>query len=169
MRFNYLVLSSFLLIFTHTGQSQTYKVSFNDTAFITAILQQHNTYRNELKLPELSWSSTLSADALAWAKHLAKIGNGQHDQSIVGKEGENLWWGSAGQFSYATMVSYWGNEKASFHYGVFPNCGKGVGHYTQMVWKNTSSVGCALASNGETDFLVCRYSSPGNVIGEKPY
>jgi hypothetical protein len=30
-------------------------------------------------------------------------------------------------------------------------------------------VGCALASNGKTDYLVCRYASPGNVYGEKPW
>ena len=170
MRFNYFFLSSFLLFCTHTGHSQTGKVVYDDTSFVSAILQQHNTYRTVLQLPDLHWSAALASDALVWAQHLAKMNEGQHDRSIVGKEGENLWWGTAGAYSYTDMVGFWGNEKSAFRYGVFPDCGKGmIGHYTQIVWKNTQSVGCALATNGKNDFLVCRYSAPGNVIGQKPY
>jgi len=44
-----------------------------------------------------------------------------------------------------------------------------VGHYTQMIWKNTSQIGCALARTNSWDILVCRYSPKGNMIGEKPY
>jgi hypothetical protein len=170
MRFNYLLLFSFAIFLTYAGRCQTTKAVYNDSDFISTVLAQHNTYRNALELPPLTWSATLAQDALAWAQHLVKIDNGQHDRSIVGKEGENLWWGTAGAYSYTDMVMAWGNEKSAFHYGVFPDCGKGmIGHYTQMVWKNTLNVGCALASDGKMDYLVCRYSVPGNVIGQKPY
>ena len=170
MRFNYLLLSSFLMFFAHKGRSQNASVVYNDSAFVSAIVQQHNTYRNALQLPPLDWSPELAKDALAWAQHLATIDEGQHDRSIVGKEGENLWWGTAGAFTVADMVGFWGKEKAAFRYGVFPDCGKGmIGHYTQMIWRNTRSVGCALASNGHTDYLVCRYGPPGNVLGQRPY
>jgi len=170
MRFNYFLLSSFLIFFAHKGRSQSTNTVYKDPAFVSAILQLHNTYRTALELPPLVWSPDLAKDALAWAEHLADIDKGQHDRSIVGKEGENLWWGTAGAFSYTDMVDKWGSEKEAFHYGVFPDCGKGmIGHYTQMVWKNTKTVGCALASNGKTDYLVCRYAPPGNVYGEKPW
>ncbi len=155
------------------GYSQSSKALFEDPAFVAAILQQHQTYRSELQLPALSWSPALAKDALALAQHLASIDKGEHDQSIRGREGENLWWGTSDAFSFAQMVAMWGDEKKSFKYGVFPNCAINrsavVGHYTQIVWKNTRSVGCALAGNGHNDFLVCRYSPPGNVVGEKPY
>jgi len=170
MRFNYFLVSSFLLFFAHKGRCQPPSIVYKDSGFVSAILQQHNTYRAALKLPSLSWSPALAKDALDWAQHLAAIDNGQHDRSIIGKEGENLWWGTSGAYSYSEMVAFWGGEKAAFHYGVFPDCGKGmIGHYTQIVWKNTTSVGCAVASNGKKDFLVCRYSPPGNVYGEMPY
>lgn len=48
-------------------------------------------------------------------------------------------------------------------------------HYTAMVWKNTSEVGCGfvagavpdeLGRGGGTDFLVCRYSPSGNIGSE---
>lgn len=162
-------LLSFILI-QLGGRAQTV---YKDPAFITAVLEHHNTYRSALHLPPLTWSDALASDALAWAKHLAVIGKGEHDQRAVGLEGENLWWGTAGAYAYGDMVDFWGGEKQDFLYGTFPDCKASrsavVGHYTQMVWKNTRSVGCAVASNGKLDILVCRYSPPGNIIGQKPY
>ena len=161
------------LLFAFRGYSQSAKVVYKDTGFISAILQTHNSYRDSLQEPSLVWSADLAKDALAWAQHLASINKGDHDMSIRGKEGENLWWGTANSFSYTDMVGMWGSEKRSFKYDVFPNCttkrSEVVGHYTQIVWKNTQSVGCALAGNGQTDFLVCRYGPAGNIVGEKPY
>jgi hypothetical protein len=155
------------------GYAQPAKVVYDDPSFISAILKQHKTYRDELQLPALSWSPGLAKDALAWAQHLASIDKGEHNQDIRGVEGENLWWGTAGAFNYAQMVDMWGNEKKSFKYDIFPNCSSSrsavVGHYTQMIWRSTLSVGCALSTNGKTDFLVCRYGPPGNIVGQKPY
>jgi uncharacterized protein YkwD len=172
MRLNSLFVL-FLSTFVLNGYSQSEKAIYKNPDFISAILQQHNTYRSALQLPALVWSPALATDALAWGRHLASIDKGQHDQSARGKEGENLWWGTADAYSYTDMVAMWGNEKNSFQYGVFPDVGTShsamVGHYTQIVWKNTTSVGCALVGNGKTDFLVCRYTVPGNVVGEKPY
>jgi len=153
-------------------RAQSGQPVYKDSAFVNAMLLEHNTYRAAQQLPQLTWSNDLAADARVWAVHLAAIDKGDHDQSIRGREGENIWWGTAGAFSYTDMVGFWGSEKKGFVYGVFPNCRTGkavIGHYTQVVWKNTTSVGCALASNGQTDYLVCRYSPAGNIIGQKPY
>jgi Cysteine-rich secretory protein family len=163
----------FLSLIFSRGYSQNVQYIYRDSSFITPILQEHNTCRSALQLPAMSWSDALAKDALAWARHLATIDQGQHDASIRGKEGENIFWGTTGAFTYGQMVGFWVNEKKSFKYGVFPDCRTNrtavVGHYTQIVWKNTLSVGCALASNGKTDYMVCRYSPFGNVEGEKPY
>jgi Cysteine-rich secretory protein family len=153
--------------------SQVQKPMYKDTAFIAAILQQHNVYRSALHLPLLSWSPELASDAQAWAQNLARTDKGQHDLSIRGREGENLWWGTAGAFGFGEMVGFWGNEKKDFVYGTYPDCKSSnsavVGHYTQVIWRSTTSVGCALVGNGKNDYLVCRYSPPGNEMGQKPY
>ncbi|HET6256944.1 MAG TPA: CAP domain-containing protein [Puia sp.] len=166
-------LLSMVIGFTISGYSQSGRTIYKDTAFISAILEQHNTYRESLQLPALEWSPVLASEALTWAQHLADIDKGQHDQDITGKEGENLWWGTANAFSYSAMVNAWGEEKKLFREGFFPDCKVNraavVGHYTQMVWRNTKAVGCALAGNGRNDYLVCRYSPAGNIIGQKPY
>ena len=172
MRLKIFLLPFFLFLFVFYGHSQG-RIVFKDSTFISMMLQHHNTYRTALQLPDLQWSDALAADALTWAKHLAQIDRGEHDQDVVGKEGENLWWGTANSFSYGVMVDAWGNEKKMFRYGAFPDCRSNrtavVGHYTQIVWRNTQSVGCALVGNGRMDYLVCRYSSPGNVYGQNPY
>jgi hypothetical protein len=71
------------------------------------------------------------------------------------------------------MVDTWGAEKKFFREGLFPDCRTNksavIGHYTQMVWRNTQAVGCALVSSDHNDYLVCRYSPPGNVTGQKVY
>jgi hypothetical protein len=128
MRFNYFLLSSFLLFLTYTGRCQTTKAVYNDSDFVSTVLKQNNTYRNALELPALTWSPALAQDALAWAQHLAKIDNGQHDRAIIGKEGENLWWGTADAFSYTDMVSALrqGYDRALYADGVEEYAGRWV-------------------------------------------
>src|SRR5580704_12865620 len=97
-----------------SGYSQAGRTVYQDSAFIAAVLQHHNTYRAALQLPALEWSPALASDALAWAKHLADIDKGQHDQGTIGKEGENLWWGTANAFAFGDMVEAWAAEKKLF-------------------------------------------------------
>ena len=40
-----------------------------------------------------------------------------------------------------------------------------VSHYTQMVWPTTTHVGCAVHQGKTDEFLICRYSPPGNRDG----
>jgi hypothetical protein len=42
-----------------------------------------------------------------------------------------------------------------------------VAHYTQVVWSRTTHVGCAIHSAARWDFLICRYSPPGNIDGRR--
>jgi hypothetical protein len=37
----------------------------------------------------------------------------------------------------------------------------GYGHYSQIMWRKTTSVGCGLVGK----YLACRYSPAGNVMG----
>lgn len=46
--------------------------------------------------------------------------------------------------------------------------GKEVGHFTQLVWRTTTEIGCAATNcpNLPGVLYVCDYSPPGNYIGE---
>lgn len=43
-----------------------------------------------------------------------------------------------------------------------------VGHFTQVVWKNSARLGCgaAVGKNGACIVVSCRYSPAGNYIGD---
>ena len=142
--------------------------------WIQSILATHNRYRSEVSVPPLTWSAELANDAKTWADRLASPGNRalQHDPNT--DDGENLWMGTAGAFTLTQMLDSWGQEKQYFVNGVFPNVSStnqwsDVGHYTQIIWSETTQVGCSLSSNRNFDFLVCRYNPPGNFQGQRVY
>ena len=142
--------------------------------FSTRILAGHNAERAAVSVPPLAWSDALAADAGVWAKHLADTGRFEHSDFAARKgAGENLWEGTRGGFSFEEMVASWAGEKRDYRHGAFKDGrgsgGQPVGHYTQMIWRETTKVGCALASGNGLDVLVCRYDPPGNVVGETPY
>lgn len=144
--------------------------------FDERVLAGHNRERAALGLPLLHWRSDLASDARQWAEHLARTGRFEHSQDGPGAEqqGENLWAGTRGFYPPEAMVALWLSEKRNFKIGVFPSnsvTGKveDVGHYTQMVWRSSDAVGCALSQGATEDVLVCRYSAAGNVLGQFPY
>lgn len=134
------------------------------------ILDAHNRYRAEVGVSPLSWSDDLANHAQDWANQLAASGTFEH--SGTDGEGENLWMGTSGAYSLTDMVGSWGEEKQYFTGGTFPDVSStgnwaDVGHYTQMVWRNTDQVGCGIADgNDGNSYLVCRYTPQGNFEGE---
>lgn len=144
------------------------------------LLAAHNAERARLGIPPLRWNDRLARQSLLWARKLTLIDGLEHSDTVdyvdatSGEEGENLWRGSIGIFTPEQMVDLWINERKLFVNGPFPrNSSTGqwrdVGHYTQLVWRSTTEVGCAIAAGEEDEVLVCRYLEGGNVIGEKPY
>ena len=136
------------------------------------ILAAHNAVRASLGLPPLAWDNALGSGAALYAQQMAITNVFQHsDRTGRPGIGENLWMGTRGAYSVETMVGAWTSERRFFVPGIFPNNSTtgnwaDVGHYTQMIWPTTQRVGCAIASNGRTDYLVCRYSGKGNIDGK---
>ena len=134
----------------------------------------HDRARAEAGVPPLTWDDRLAASARAYAEEMARTGRFAHAEQPHGpmREGENLWTGTRDAYRYDEMIGHWIAEKRDFVNGITPafsRTGKwqDVSHYTQIVWRNTTRVGCAMASNKRDDFLVCRYSPAGNVVGER--
>lgn len=142
--------------------------------FDARILATHNEERARLGIAPLRWSPTLAANAAQWAVHLSTLNALEHDGSLD-IEGENLWRGSKDAYTPEDMVMLWIDERAAFQNGVFPDVSisgqwEDVGHYTQVIWRTTAQVGCALAvAGGEDEVLVCRYMEGGNFEGEMTY
>ena len=135
------------------------------------ILAAHNAVRASVGVPPLVWDNELGNGAAAYAQQLALTNVFQHSNRAARPGiGENLWMGTRGAYSVETMVGAWISERRFFVPGVFPNNSttgnwSDVGHYTQMIWPTTQRVGCAIATNARTDYLVCRYAGKGNIDG----
>ena len=155
-------------------------VNFDAGAFIDS----HNKWRRQAGLSEkLSYSPALAQSAQAWADILKKTNQCKMRHSKPdGQYGENLYWVSALAWSDGRrelqkvtaekVVDSWGSEKSDYNYAA-NDCasGKMCGHYTQMVWRSTTQIGCAVSvcEDSHEQVWVCQYQPAGNWIGRKPY
>ncbi|CAI5982680.1 unnamed protein product [Closterium sp. NIES-64] len=119
----------------------------------------------------------VAAEAQAWATTLTNstYNCGLSHGGNPG-EGQNLSGGGpAGYYSNGAAVSWWVGEGDLYTYAVFSGgCSTGnwadCGHYTQVIWNNTRTVGCGKASCGtKADVWACNYYPPGNYGGQLPY
>ena len=102
----------------------------------------------------------------------------QREQIINGgSAGENLAIDSGSTALMSALNKGWIDEK-QFWNNSANECAtdKVCGHYTQMVWKTTTEVGCGIIRNSkklgeefQSSYFVCTYYPGGNVGGEKPY
>ncbi|WP_333781833.1 MULTISPECIES: CAP domain-containing protein [Sphingomonas] len=141
-----------------------------------AMLAGQNAARADVGVPPLTWSEPLAAAALSYAQEMARTGRFAHADQPQGmtRQGENLWMGSRGAYRFDEMVGHWVAEKKDFLNLPVPQSSRtgrwqDIGHYSQIVWRGTTQVGCAIASNAKDDYVVCRYSPPGNVWGSIAY
>lgn len=129
--------------------------------------------RPKNSLPELQVDPVLEASAKAHAQHCVFA------HSSTGY-GENLF-ASSGVASVERAVNSWSREIGFYDYDSGAcAAGQMCGHYTQVIWENTTKVGCAtqicsplLDAFGQPLFsatlVVCQYNPPGNFIGTRPY
>jgi pathogenesis-related protein 1 len=123
-------------------------------AEVAEILAGHNKQRQKYHTPPLVWNCTLGAMAAAWAKK----GTFGHSGTELG---ENIFVSSnpAEKVSKAPDTwedeeHHWNNKKAEC------DSGKVCTHFTQMVWRGTTKIGCAINRNVSGQWkliLVCNY------------
>lgn len=148
------------------------------SALETALLDVHNAARSAPTptptpaLEAVTWSSSLAEEAQAWAERCVF----EHSTS---PHGENLSLLSNLEVTPASAdraATLWANEAPFYNYEN-NSCAAGeqCGHYTQMVWRDTTQVGCGVAvcddvaGFGPGTFWVCNYNPPGNFVGQRPY
>jgi hypothetical protein len=139
----------------------------------TAFLEAHNGYRAEHHAPPVTWDDSLASAAEAYASSCVR----GHDQNRGHNIGENIYtFGSSNEVSVedpsipgtATKKGY--SEVKDWDFATSSSNGGGVtGHFTQVVWKATTAIGCGIAScpgmmMANSIFVVCRYSPAGNFL-----
>ena len=139
-----------------TAATTTAAASGDDNA--TVLLNAHNAKRSLHNAPALSWDASLAAYAANYASNYDCSGTLTHSG---GPYGENLALG----YGIEGAVEGWYNEGTNYNYG--SSCSV-LDHFTQVIWKSTTKLGCAVKSCGDYwgDYVICSYDPPGNYIGQ---
>jgi pathogenesis-related protein 1 len=136
---------------------------------INAITAYHNKVRADVGVEPLKWSPEMAAFAQQWAEQLATT-SCQMKHRNPNAYGENLFQGTFGAYTAVDAAKAWETEKKAYRGGVLDESNWApAGHYTQMVWRQTRSLGCGQAICRGTLIVACNYDPPGNFIGRKPY
>ncbi|XP_064779062.1 peptidase inhibitor 16-like [Oncorhynchus masou masou] len=143
------------------------------------LVELHNSYRgqvvpNSTYMHKVKWDEKLKIIAEGYAVKCIWEHNPDLEELNMG---ENLFV-SNGLFDPNIAMEKWFLEHLDYHYNN-NSCqdNKMCGHYTQMVWADSHSVGCAVhrcdtmegLSFEKATFLVCNYYPAGNFNDEKPY
>ncbi|KAK3018581.1 hypothetical protein RJ639_002816 [Escallonia herrerae] len=131
-------------------------------------LDAHNAARAQVGVGPLTWDDGVASYAQHYANQRIEDCGCEHSHG--GPYGENIAFGS-GDFSRKAAVDLWVGEKKYYDYNS-NSCasGYGCGHYTQVVWRNSTRVRCArVRCNNGWCFITCNYDPPGNYVGERPY
>jgi len=168
-------------------------------AFRQASLNKHNEYRELHGVPALQPNKILDDSAQEYAEELAqknegKITNGgeryfEHSDKKArtsADDGENLTYSATTETlkdasAVATnAVEGWYNEIKDYNFKTGKHLPgheqKAIGHFTQVVWKGSTELGCGAATtpvklknqdgelqNATAVFVVCRYAPGGNI------
>lgn len=126
------------------------------------ILTTHNILRNRHeKIANLTWNNTLASYAAKFvAAYDCASGTIEHSDYDFG---ENIAIG----LSLNGSVNGWYNEIKSYDFSK-SEFSESTGHFTQVVWKNTKQVGCAVryCNSYWGNLTVCEYDPSGNWDGE---
>jgi uncharacterized protein YkwD len=138
---------------------------------INEFVNRHNYWRYKVNSPKIVWSETLAQFAYQWAKYLAD--NNLFEHRNQDKYGENIFQCTsctAQTYSPSKVVDEWASEKALYNGEIIDNSNySSFGHYTQLIWCQTTQVGCAMVqSQNGSMVVVCNYNPGGNIIGYLP-
>lgn len=148
------------------AEQQEFIDAHNDVRRATAAAESARLGR-QVTIPDLVWSPEAAQVAQDWADRLGATNTFDHNQSRDGF-GENL---AAGQDTPRGVVQRWASEVTDYDYDS-NSCtpGEACGHYTQVVWAETTAVGCGIADHPDWGLVqVCNYVGHGNVTGQRPY
>lgn len=148
------------MLFITTLLSYGESVYGASAAEIQQWLQAHNQKRTLHGVPNVSWSTAVEASAQAYANTCPSGHSGTG-------YGENLAFAS-NIMSLQNVVNLWYNEEPLYDYNN-PGWNPAAGHFTQVVWKSTTLIGCGYrtgCAGAWPNIWVCQYNPAGNFLGQ---
>ncbi len=141
------------------------------------MLDAHNHWRSQVGVPALTWSEHLAHVSKKWADQLKSYGCAAfHSTNGLGENifqsTARIWQDGRREFVPRTtkeVAEKWGGEIIYYNYDE-NSCSGDCTHYTQIVWKDTRELGCAVSvCDDQGQIWVCSYYPSGNIYGQRPY
>ncbi|XP_018309481.1 probable pathogenesis-related protein CaO19.6200 isoform X4 [Mycetomoellerius zeteki] len=127
----------------------------------------HNEYRRKHRVPDLRLSPELTAAAKAWANTLLNTNKLVPQSSSP--YGENIYSMQCSDpkliVSAREVISKWYSERKEHKFSIEPKV-LNTCHFTQIVWKNTTEMGIAMAKRDGSCVVVACYHPRGNIVGQ---
>ncbi|KAI8424431.1 hypothetical protein MSG28_002925 [Choristoneura fumiferana] len=131
------------------------------------------------KMKSVIWDEELATKAARWAAQ-NPTGHNPNRTLESGRftTGENLYWHVVRKPNVDQALDDWFDEYKDFTFDAIKwedfGGSKQIGHYTQMVWSESTHIGCGMSQSYDYGLwkeftVVCNYGPPGNYIGEHPY
>jgi len=151
--------SSTVTITTGPPTPSTVPEYVSTPSFTSAILNSTNFFRTAHNATPINYNETLAK----FASSFLEDNRACAFHHSGGPFGENL---ALGYPNVHSGVEAWGNEREEYNFRD-PGFEAKTGHFTQLVWKGTTDLGCGRKLCGERGwFLVCEYWPAGNVLGK---
>jgi len=132
------------------------------------ILNKHNYYRSRHQVDDLKWNKEIQVIAQAYSEKIAPGHSLVHSSNTYKGEslGENLYMSYGGMSGEAASNS-WYNEVDNYDFSSHSSKdGKVTGHFTQLVWKGSTEIGCGAACDDTYCVCCCNYYPAGNFLGK---
>ncbi|KAI1479089.1 PR-1-like protein [Daldinia eschscholtzii] len=136
----------------------------NHEAFVYAILNSTNFHRASHNASAVRWNTTLANFASDYLAESPFFENKScRMKHSGGPYGENL---ALGCSDAGDCVDMWAHEAVQYDFD-YPGFSEETGHFTQLVWQDTTDVGCdaKLCPGNYGWYLACEYWPRGNIIG----
>lgn len=139
-----------------------------------ACVAEHNKERSAVGVPGVKWSAELEKTSQQWADTIKDESGLRHSSGEFPGIGENLAKFGGSKPTWERFQELWINEKQYFKNGKFPDVsttGKwsDVGHYTAMIWRDVTEIGCAAAEGSDGWVFCCHYKPHPNMMGSPVY
>ncbi|XP_053181584.1 Golgi-associated plant pathogenesis-related protein 1-like [Scomber japonicus] len=133
-----------------------------DASFKKEFLETHNAYRAQHNAKPLTYNDELNSAAQKWADHLLSISSMGHSDTKDGENVYNMWSSAPLNLTGKEAVESWYNEIKDYNWGR-PGFASNTGHFTQVVWAESTELGVGLATDGKKVFVVGQYRPAGNM------
>ncbi|XP_041098587.1 uncharacterized protein LOC121309627 [Polyodon spathula] len=132
-------------------------------SFVQGFLESCNERRSAHGAKPLTENPEISRGAESWARHLLSLHRLKHSTT---SHGENIWAKMGGADATLTgqeVVDTWYEEMKNYDFSQ-PGYQEKTGHFTQLVWRGSRTVGVGSASDGKgTVIVVAQFQPPGNI------